>query len=185
MRTIRDTAGIASDIRRWMEAFTMRSMHEWMRHVKAAGHSMPQVGILMFLYHGGGRTVHDIGVHAGISNPAASMLVERLVRAGLVERSEQPGDRRVRRVVLSVKGRSFIERSLRERDAWVDDLAARLSAREAAALRSAIPVLIEAERRLGAVPPPHWHPVASGARHPSERTKGGPRSSVPRRRDAC
>ncbi|MCX7029525.1 MAG: MarR family transcriptional regulator [Spirochaetes bacterium] len=169
-----ETKGIAADIRLWMETFTVRSMHEWMRHVKAAGLSMPQVGLLMFLHHGESRTVHDVGEHLGISNPAASMLVDRLVRAGLAERTEQPGDRRIRRIRLTAEGRSFVERSLRERDAWVGDLAAHLSREEEAALRRVLPALMEAERRLGAAQAPtpcRTHNAPAGPRTAGPATK--------------
>jgi DNA-binding MarR family transcriptional regulator len=149
---MREPTDIASDIRRWMEAFTVRSMHEWMRWVRSTGMSMAQMGLLMFLYHGSGCAVHAIGAHMGISRPAASMLADRLVRAGLAERTEQPGDRRGRRVALSAGGREFVDRAMRERDRWIDDLAARLSPAEEAAVRRVLPVLMEAERRLGAAP---------------------------------
>ena len=162
--------GIAAEIRLWMKAFSMRSMQALMRSVKRTGLSMPQAGILMHLSRGGhcgGHSgVHAIGERMGISNPAASMLVERLVRAGLVERSEQPGDRRARRIVLSAEGQALVTRVIRESQGWVDDLASLLSPREQATLRKALPVLIGTERRLAGEPAPAPKKA---------RAKGGPR----------
>jgi DNA-binding MarR family transcriptional regulator len=167
-----DAGDIAADIRLWMETYTVRSMHEWMRWVKSTGLSMPQVGLLMYLHHGSGRAVHDVGAHMGVSRPAASMLVDRLVRTGLVERTVQPGDRRARRITLSAAGRTFVARSLRERDRWVDDLAEHLSPVQEAALRRVLPALMDAERRLDAAPQPACG-LASTPRTPRRASAAG------------
>ncbi|MCX7037595.1 MAG: hypothetical protein NT005_00370, partial [Spirochaetes bacterium] len=58
---MRDTSDITTVIRQWMECFFMRSMHDWARYVRTTGLSLPQVGLLMRLYHGGRCEVHDIG----------------------------------------------------------------------------------------------------------------------------
>jgi DNA-binding MarR family transcriptional regulator len=131
-----------------MEAFIMRSFDAMNRYVKAAGLSMPQFSLLMRLYHGGDCEVHDIGQHFDVSSAAASQLVDRLVQAGLVARSERPEDRRVRQVALTRKGRALIDRGIEERNRWVDDLVERLSEKERAAVLRALPSLIEAEQSL-------------------------------------
>jgi DNA-binding MarR family transcriptional regulator len=135
-------------IRQWMEASTLRSMREWRRYVRSAGLSTAQVIILMRLFYGGRCEVHDIGRHLDVTSAAASQLVDRLVNAGLAERSEDPEDRRVRTVTLSAKGRRLIEEGIEERYRWVEDLAAALSEEERAALLRALPPLIAAGRKL-------------------------------------
>ena len=44
---MQETRGPAELIRRWVQASDMRSMAEWRRFVRAAGLSMPQLGLLM------------------------------------------------------------------------------------------------------------------------------------------
>ena len=135
-------------IRRWVQASDMRSMAEWRRFVRAAGLSMPQLSLLMRLYHGGGCGVHDLGSGLGVSGAAASQMVDRLVQSDLVARAESPEDRRVRMVELSTRGRLLIERGIRRRYRWVDELVGALAPREKASVRKVLPALIEAEKRL-------------------------------------
>jgi DNA-binding MarR family transcriptional regulator len=145
MHTTREVSVV---IRQWMEASAMRSFTDWRQFVRGAGLSMPQLSLLMRLYYGGGCGVHEIGKGFGVSSAAASQMVDRLVQAGLVARVESPEDRRVRHVELSAKGRELIDRGIRERYRWVDDLVDELPADQRASVLSFLPSLIEAEKRL-------------------------------------
>ncbi len=145
---MQDTKGIAAVIQEWMEAFTMRSMQGWRQFVRSTGLSMPQFGLLMRLYYGGGCEVHDLGSHLDISSAAASQLVDRLVQNGLVQRTEDPEDRRARQVTITLKGRALIDRGIEERYRWVDDLVREMSVEERELALRALPALIEAEQKL-------------------------------------
>jgi DNA-binding MarR family transcriptional regulator len=123
-------------------------MRDWTCYVRATGLSLPQFGLLMRLYHGGRCEVHDIGEHFAVTSAAASQLVERLVQAGLVERTEDPDDRRARQIALSAKGRSLVERGIGQRHRWVDELVSGLTQSEKAVVGKALPTLVEAEKRL-------------------------------------
>ncbi len=150
---MKETGEPAELIRRWVQASDMRSMAEWRRFVRGAGLSMPQLALLMRLYHGGGCGVHNLGTGLGVSSAAASQMVDRLVQAALVARAESAEDRRVRTVALSARGRQLIERGIRRRYHWVDELVGELAPGARASVRRILPVLIEAERRLpGAIP---------------------------------
>lgn len=139
---------ITAAIHQWVETFFVRSMRDWTRFVRGSGFSLPQVGLLMRLYHGGGCEVHDIGEHFATTSAAASQLVERLVQAGLVERSQDPDDRRARQITLTDKGRCLVEAGIAQRHRWVDELVAGLTAAEKAQVGKALPILLEAEKRL-------------------------------------
>ncbi len=150
MRAPQQIAGV---VRQWVEASDRRSLAEWRRFVRGAGLSMPQLSVLMRLYYGGGCGVHDIGSGLAVSSAAASQMVDRLVQAGLVDRGENPQDRRARRVALSARGRQLIDRGIRERYRWVDDLVGELPADRRASVLRILPSLIEAEKKLpGAIP---------------------------------
>lgn len=65
------------------------------------------------------RRVSDIAKALRVTNGSASMMVERMVRMGLVARAGDPSDRRVSVLTLTSKGRAlrdqhlkFLERSL-------------------------------------------------------------------------
>jgi DNA-binding MarR family transcriptional regulator len=78
---------LASGLRRLAQSFTLRSLQEWRGYVKSSGLSIQQYIVLMQLLHGGSCGVRQIGEKLEISSPAASQLVNRLVEAGLAERS--------------------------------------------------------------------------------------------------
>ncbi len=155
-------AAVAGVIHRWMDRFTTRSMHGWARYVRETGLTMAQAGLLMRLHYHAGCGVRDVAEDFGITSAAASQLIDRLVQHGLVERSENPHDRRARILTLSDKGREIIEQGMRQRFCWVDDLAEALTPAEQNAILEAVPMLIAAEERLPDdrphLHPPHAHP---------------------------
>jgi DNA-binding MarR family transcriptional regulator len=51
---------------------------------------------------------------AGIAAASATQMLDRLERAGVVERSRPPGDRRTVMIVLTAKGRVWVERKHRQ-----------------------------------------------------------------------
>ena len=145
---MQETKQIKALLRDWVERFTMRSMHGMAAFAKGAGLTMPQLSLLMRLHHTGGCEVHDIGHVFGVSAGAASQLVDRLVQSGLVARTEDPQDRRVRQIALSEQGHAFIQKGIAERYRWVDDLVEGLGAQERAGLVKWLPALLEAEKAL-------------------------------------
>lgn len=60
--------------------------------------TMQQVRVLGLIVKTPGITGHELGTALKVSAPTASGLVERLVEKGLVERSDDQTDRRVRRL---------------------------------------------------------------------------------------
>jgi DNA-binding MarR family transcriptional regulator len=125
-------------------------MHDWGHFVRDTGLSMPQVGLLMRLYHHGGCGVTEISRHSGVTNAAASQLVERLVEKQLVERTEDQHDRRMKQLRLTTKGNQLVETSIRERYQWVEELLSNLSAEEQKNLQDALPALVKALQALDA-----------------------------------
>lgn len=144
-------------IRAWMDVFMHRSMRSWHRFAKSTGLSIPQFSILMQLHHRGNCAVGDISERFDISNAAASQLADKLVQNGLIQRAEDPRDRRAKILNLTHKGNDLIQRSIDERYRWVDQLAGRLSAEDRARVTEALNILTEAARELEAEPLEHAH----------------------------
>lgn len=139
---------LTETIRQLMDVITTRSMRERSHFVKASGLSMPQFGILMHLYYSTNCGISHLGEYMDISAPAASQIVDRLVQHGLVERTEDPNDRRAKQLTLTPKGRELIETGIVERTRWVDELAASLSTETYDAVASTLAMLTEAVRKL-------------------------------------
>jgi MarR family transcriptional regulator, 2-MHQ and catechol-resistance regulon repressor len=86
--------------------------------------------VLEALLHKGPLPVNTIGPKVWLTPGSISVAVDRLVRKGLVSRNDHPGDRRVRRVELTAKGRALITRGFGEHAAAMEDVTAVLSKNE-------------------------------------------------------
>jgi DNA-binding MarR family transcriptional regulator len=134
--------------RQWMDMFMHRSMRGWSHFAKSTGLSMPQFSILMQLHHRGGCALSQISERFDISNAAASQLVEKLVQAGYLERTEDLSDRRVKMLSLTEKGHSFVEQGIQERHRWLDKLVSNLTTEEKAKVSEALSILTKAAQSL-------------------------------------
>jgi DNA-binding MarR family transcriptional regulator len=92
-----------------------------------AGLTMPQLVTLHMLAHTGGRSVGAIAGCLHLSPPATSHLVDRLVRAKLIVRTEDPDDRRQKRLAITDAGRQLVENLNNERSREVSVVLARLT----------------------------------------------------------
>ncbi len=128
--------------------FRRRLMGNLFIFAKDKGLTMAQFGAMIQIYHKGGCGVSDIGSDLGVTNSAASQMLERLVQLKLITRSEDPSDRRVKLIVLTDIGRQILqEGSLANRN-WLEDLARSMTAEEQEQIRKAIVVLIEKARQF-------------------------------------
>jgi DNA-binding MarR family transcriptional regulator len=127
-----------------MEIIMTRSMHDWTGYVKSSGLSMPQFRLLMQLYYQGTACgISQISDDMSITNPAASQLVDKLVHSGLLDRAEDPHDRRAKVVTISEKGRKFVKDGIEQRYLWINELTETLSAQEGKAIAEALTVLAD------------------------------------------
>jgi DNA-binding MarR family transcriptional regulator len=117
-------------IRQGMDTLTHHTFREHMRFVKSTGLSMAQFGILMQLHYQHGSGISSISRRMQISGADASQLVDKLVQAGLLERAEDPADRRAKQLKLSEKGQQLVASSLAARHLLVDKLIAGLTPEE-------------------------------------------------------
>jgi DNA-binding MarR family transcriptional regulator len=126
-----------------VSSFMHNSMHDAIRFSKEKGWSMTQLHTLMIIHKRGGRIISDIGDELGISNAAASQLLDRMVQEQLVARKEDPADRRVKQISLTDKGHHMVKESLSARQAWMHDLADRLTPEEQEIIGPALRILID------------------------------------------
>ena len=71
--------------------------------------TMSQLKILLMLAAGGGASGQELQRFMGVSLATVTGIVDRLVIQDLVERREDPADRRVRRIELTPHGTEIIE----------------------------------------------------------------------------
>jgi DNA-binding MarR family transcriptional regulator len=139
-------------IRSWMDVFMHRSMRGWGRYAKSTGLSMPQFSIMMQLYHKGACGMSRISEGYDISPAAASQLVDKLVHSGLIQRVEDPSDRRAKLLSLTDNGREFVRQGIEERYHWVDELGDKLTADERVQISEALDIMTRVAQELEAEP---------------------------------
>ena len=117
-----------------MEAvpFLMRFLRMEMRRQQAPHLSVPQFRVLAFLSRHPGSCLLAVADYLGVARPTASILVDRLVRRGLVARTVNPAERRRTALRLTVSGSRHLEQAQEATRAW---LAGVLRGRSAACLR--------------------------------------------------
>lgn len=139
-------------IQAWMDIFMHRSMRGWWRYAKSTGLSMPQFSILMQLHHKGPCGMSGISEGYDITPAATSQLVDKLVQSGLIQRVEDPNDRRAKLLSLTDKGRELILNGIKERYRWVNEMADKLTAGERAQISEALDIMTRIATDLEAEP---------------------------------
>ncbi|MEI7847910.1 MAG: MarR family transcriptional regulator [Chloroflexota bacterium] len=143
-----DQNQFSQTLRTWMDVFMHRSMSGWNHYAKSTGLSMPQISILMQLHHKGPCGMSQISERFDITAAAASQLVDKLVQAGYLSRTEDPTDRRAKTLTLSTKGSDLIKQGNEQRYHWLDNLAETLSAQEQAKINEALTLLTNAAKEM-------------------------------------
>ena len=117
---------------------SMRAIREQMRSGRAASLSMAQFRLLLFVRRHPGTSLSPVAEHLGTTLPAASQLVERLVRAGLVTREQHLAERRkVELRLTEAGGATLAECDVRTR-AWLCQRLSGLGAEELDRLSGAL-----------------------------------------------
>ena len=108
--------------------------------------TMRQARTLVFLSHGPKR-MSELSGNVGSGMPSATSMIDRLVKKRVVERVEDPSDRRVVTIRLTTTGEEVVERFLRIGRMRYEALADALTLDELRASVPAVELLAEAARR--------------------------------------
>ena len=135
-------------LQEWMGIFMHRSMHNFILYTKENNLSMSQVGTLLFLHQKGVCGVSDIADALGITSAAASQMLERLVQQDVIERTEDPNDRRAKQIILTDKGRQLLQNGACAHQSWLSDLARALPPAEQGQAADALHLLAERAKQL-------------------------------------
>ena len=133
-------------VHEWSEVFMRRSGRDFKHCLDETGLSFSQFIVLMRLYHGGKSDISGIGEQLGITNAAASQSIDRLVNLGLIERTEDPDDRRAKQLVLTRKGQALIRKSVEVRSQWIESLTEALTPEQQQVTILALTLLTKAAR---------------------------------------
>ena len=137
-----------SVMRAWFEVFMSRSNEEFARFLRRKELNFAQHGVLMRLYHHGDCAVSDLSKPFGITIPAASQLVDKLVQEGLVERTESVHGRRMKQLALTSQGRARVRAGMDARMDWTHKLGNSLAPERRENIAQAMADLIAAAQEL-------------------------------------
>ena len=136
-------ADLAVLLEEMMSHIHRRSADDTLAVMNEAGLTMAQMVAMHLLMHLGPISVSSIAACLKLSPPATSHLVDRLVVAGLVGRSEDPIDRRHKRIVITDEGRELIESTHEERTREFTRVLSRLSSEVQSQFRHALARVVD------------------------------------------
>ena len=117
-----------------------------MRAIDETGLGLVQFKTLVALAgssDGDDAPVKLVAERLGVSVPSASRSVDELVKRELVSRTEDPKDRRVRRVALTSTGQELVDQVMAARVAGLEQFAATLSVTERRKLEAAVDMMLK------------------------------------------
>ncbi len=135
-------------LQEWIEVLMRSSMRNFIRYARESGLSMSHLVALFHILRTGSCGVTDLGDHLGVTSAASSQMLERLVQQGLILRTEDPNDRRVKQITLTDKGCRVLEESIHARQGWLEDLANILSDGEKQTITASLNILIDKVKNL-------------------------------------
>jgi DNA-binding MarR family transcriptional regulator len=130
-----------------LEYLLAHIIQDFMQFMHETGLSRPQIHALLHIYHAGECQISEIGGLSETSPAAASQLVERLVQQGLVRRSEDPMDRRIKKLRLTDKSLNLINQGVTS-NRFLVDLMDRLPEEQRRTVQAAFGYLAQASRQM-------------------------------------
>jgi DNA-binding MarR family transcriptional regulator len=140
-------------LQEWTEVFMRHSTRDIQSVARETRLSLSQVHTLFRLHYRAACPVTDLGESLDLTKAAASHLAQRLVEMRLLERVEDPADRRVRLLRLSPEGKGLVRRMMDAHHEWVRRLTAALTQEQQAEVARALGYLVRAARATQAAEP--------------------------------
>ncbi len=126
-------------------------IQDFMHFMHETGLSRPQIHALLHIFHAGECPISDIAALTDSSPAAASQLVERLVQQGLVQRAEDPHNRRVKKLRLTDKGLKLLHQGITTNH-FLIELMESMPAHHRQVVEKAFGYLADASRQLHSSP---------------------------------
>jgi DNA-binding MarR family transcriptional regulator len=104
----------------------------------------PQLRVLVLIHSRGPQNLGGVAAELGVHASNATRICDRLVAAGLLERREDPADRRYIRLELTAKGKELVNSVLEHRRQAIAEVISRMPAGRRPALASALEAFADA-----------------------------------------
>jgi len=126
----------------WARLYFFQSLTEFFNYLKHSELSLLQGYALAYLFFKGPLKISELCDHMMVSPGAASQMVDRLEKLAMVERTDDPNDRRVRKVQLLAKGTKFVQENFAFSQSWLSEIPASLNPGQEARITDALSILI-------------------------------------------
>jgi DNA-binding MarR family transcriptional regulator len=135
---IADPLVVANELR----PVLLRLARELRKETESLGVTARQVTLLWLIRTNPGLSLRELAAEEGISAPALSGYVDRLEKAGLIERVRDAEDRRRVGLALTEDGARLLKRVRARRTTWLAERLRELDPEEVAAIERAIEPLL-------------------------------------------
>lgn len=119
------------------------SIMQRFRFIQTHNLSHSQMISLFYLAYHKEVSVNELAKHLGITNVGVSQLVERLVRIGLVNRVDNPHDRRGKLLELSEKGLDLVKQARSIHHQWVTQMVEGLNPEDAEIIQQSVEIVLK------------------------------------------
>ncbi len=138
---------LSKTLHAWAELATRQSMENNRKYIHAQGYSFAQMNSIFYIFHHRHSTINDYSCAMGVSKAAASQMIDRLVELNLVNREEDPADRRSKLLTLTDAGLDFVRSAKVARHTWIDQFCETIEPEDAEDIAQALEKLVEHMKR--------------------------------------
>jgi len=130
-------------VENWAKLYFFQSLTDFFNYLKHSELSLLQGYALTHLFFKGPIKISELREHMMVSLGAASQMVDRLEKLGMVERVADPEDRRVRKVVVLDKGKKFVQENFAFSQSWLSEIPATINPEQEEQITATLSILMQ------------------------------------------
>ena len=119
------------------------SIIERFHFIQKTGLSYSQMMSLFYLNRNQNVAINALASYLGISNPAVSQMIDKLVQSGLVRRIDNPYDRRGKLLELTEDGKALVAQAKIAHHQWIQELAETIKPEEMPVIKESNRIILE------------------------------------------
>ena len=130
-------------VENWAKLYFFQSLTDFFNYLKHSELSLLQGYALTYLFFKGPIKISELCEHMMVSLGAASQMVDRLEKLGMVERIADPKDRRVRKVLVLDKGKNFVQENFVFSQSWLGEIPTNLNPEQEAQITATLSMIMQ------------------------------------------
>ena len=124
------------------------SIIERFHFIQKTGLSYSQMMSLFYLNRNQNVAINALASYLGISNPAVSQMIDKLVQSGLVRRIDNPYDRRGKLLELTKNGNAMVSQAKIAHHQWIQAITETIQPEEVPLVEKSIQILLSKQSLL-------------------------------------